>query len=79
MSLRSQYPLSKVVDLDHIEDLTLNSAYHLLKVYEQKDPAKEYEQFILNNYPNSEIAELIRDPEAYKKREEEAAEAQKSI
>lgn len=53
---------------------TLPAYYHLYKIYAEKDdPAHSdyYKNLILTKYPDSEYAMIIKDPEYYKKIEEQ--------
>lgn len=63
-----------------VEDVhVLPSAYQLYTIYADTDASKSsyYKDFILNNYPNSEFANIIRDPEFIKKKMERREEVQK--
>jgi tetratricopeptide (TPR) repeat protein len=52
--------------IDH--ELVLPSAYQLYRIFDAKGSAKkeEYKNYILNNYPNSDYANVIRDPDYFK-------------
>lgn len=53
----------------------LLSAYQLYKINEQKDASKAntYKNYIFNNYPNSDYANFLRDPNFFIKQKELAA------
>ncbi|MGB0933055.1 MAG: tetratricopeptide repeat protein [Lishizhenia sp.] len=53
----------------------LLSAYQLYKINEQKDASKanDYKTYIFNNYPNSDYANFLRDPNFFIKQKELAA------
>lgn len=56
-----------------IEDRhNLLSAYQLYKIYEESDPVKAavHKDYILNNYPNSDYANYLRDPNYFIKKKE---------
>lgn len=56
-----------------IEDRhNLLSAYQLYKMYESKDMSKAiyYRDYIYNNYPNSDYANFLRDPDFFTKKKE---------
>lgn len=48
------------------------SAFQLYKMYELEDPTKSYvqKQYLLNNYPNSDYANYLRDPDYFVKKKE---------
>ncbi len=48
------------------------SAYQMYKIYEQTDAAKAafYKDYIMNNYPNSDYANYMRDPDYFVKKKE---------
>lgn len=50
----------------------LMSAYQLYKIYETLDPviASQHKDYILNNYPNSDYANYLRDPDYFIKKKE---------
>lgn len=60
--------LAKKVENDH----NLLAAYQLYKVYVEQDPSKAetQKQFILDNYPNSDYANFLRDPDYFIKKKE---------
>jgi hypothetical protein len=51
---------------------TLLSAFQLYKLFEEKEESKanEYKNYILNNYPNSDYANFLRDPDYFIKKKE---------
>lgn len=55
------------------------SAFQLYEIYENKDPGKTslYKSYIMDNYPNSDYANYLRDPDYFIKRKELDALAQK--
>lgn len=57
-------------------ELVLPTAYQLYRIYADKGSAEkeEYKNYILNNYPNSDYANIIRDPDYFKDKEEKANE-----
>lgn len=60
--------LAKRIEDDH----NLLSAYQLYKLYAEQDPSKAaaQKQFILDNYPNSDYANFLRDPDYFVKKKE---------
>jgi len=63
-------------------DYKLMSAYQLYKIYEQSDrtKARTYKDYILNNYPNSDYANYLRDPDYFiKKRERDKVSEQEYV
>lgn len=60
-------------------DYNLMSAFQLYKIYESTDPtaAAEQKTYILNNYPNSDYANYLRDPDYFIKKKERDALAEK--
>lgn len=70
--------IAKKVENPHI----LLSAYQLYKIHESGDKNKAafYKTFILNNYPNSDYANYLRDPDYFiKKKEREALAEQEYV
>jgi len=60
-------------------DFNLMSAFQLYKMQETSDPtaAAEQKSYILNNYPNSDYANYLRDPDYFIKKKERDALAEK--
>jgi len=56
-------------------EYNLLSAFQLVKLYEKSNPteAKKYKDYILNNYPNSDYANYLRDPNYFVKKKERDA------
>ncbi|MEZ4936159.1 MAG: hypothetical protein R2799_01045 [Crocinitomicaceae bacterium] len=52
-------------------ELVLPAAYQLYRIYDAsgKPEKEEYKNYILNNYPNSDYANIIRDPNYFKDKE----------
>lgn len=67
--------LSKNVESDY----NLLSAFQLYKIYESNKPTEAAAQkdYILNNYPNSDYANYLRDPDYFIKKKERDALAEK--
>lgn len=63
-----------VLSRNYVSDYKLLSAYQLYKIYEGKDNAKMQAQktYILKNYPNSDYANYIKDPNYFTKKREDA-------
>ena len=61
-----------VIDISKDPNYVLPSAYTLYLIYkDQNSPeADTYKNYIFTYYPNSEIAEIIRDPEGFKERQQ---------
>lgn len=64
-----------VLDRKVESDYNLMSAFQLYKLYESMDPtaAAEQKSYILNNYPNSDYANYLRDPDYFIKKKERDA------
>ena len=60
-------------------DFNLMAAFQLYKLNETSDPTAsiEHKNFILNNYPNSDYANYLRDPDYFIKKKERDALAEK--
>ncbi|HLU86940.1 MAG TPA: hypothetical protein VKZ44_04230, partial [Taishania sp.] len=65
----------QVLDRKFESEFNLMSAFQLYKLYETTDPslASIQKSFILNNYPNSDYANYLRDPDFFVKRKEREA------
>jgi tetratricopeptide (TPR) repeat protein len=63
---------TKVLEQTFDNPFTLLSAFQLYKLFEENDVVKatEYKNYILNNYPNSDYANFLRDPEYFIKKKE---------
>lgn len=61
-----------VLDRTHESKYKVMSAFELYKMYKDKDASKTnyYSNYIQNNYPNSDYANFLRDPEFFKKKKE---------
>lgn len=61
-----------VIDKDVVDEHNLLSAFQLVKLLEKTNPsgAKIYKDYILNNYPNSDYANYLRDPNYFIKKKE---------
>lgn len=73
---QAEHYFTRVADNEIDHEMTLPAAFQLFRMLETSKPAKsnQYKDFILNNYPNSDFANAIRDPEFYSKQEERKAE-----
>ena len=62
-----------IINRNYISDFKLLSAYQLYKIYEGKDNAKMQAQknYILQNFPNSDFANYLKDPNYFTKKKEE--------
>jgi tetratricopeptide (TPR) repeat protein len=69
-----------VLSRNYVSDYKLLSAYQLYKIYEGKDNAKMQAQktYILKNYPNSDYANYIKDPNFFTKKKEDDRKAEES-
>lgn len=65
----------RVLDRDVENKHNVLSAFQLYKIYENSNSTKanNYKQYILNNYPNSDYANYLRDPEYFIKKKERDA------
>jgi tetratricopeptide (TPR) repeat protein len=63
---------NQVLDRRIEHEKVLPSTYQLYLIYKKKGDSKadKYKNIILSNYPDSEIAQLVLDPEYLKKKEE---------
>lgn len=61
-----------VLDKTFENPFTLLSAFQLYKLFEEKEEnkANEYKNYILDNYPNSDYANFLRDPDYFIKKKE---------
>lgn len=64
-----------VIDRKVESDYNVMSAFQLYKIYEGPDPsaAATQKSYILNNYPNSDYANYLRDPDYFIKKKERDA------
>jgi tetratricopeptide (TPR) repeat protein len=69
-----------VLSRNYVSDYKLLSSYQLYKIYEGKDNAKMQAQktYILKNYPNSDYANYIKDPNYFTKKKEEDLKAEET-
>ena len=69
----------RVLDKNVENKHNLLSAFQLYKIYDEKKSSSKskYESYILNNYPNSDYANYLRDPDYFLKKKERDALAQK--
>ncbi len=67
-----------VINRNYVSDYKLLSAYQLYKIYEGKDNAKMQTQknYILQNFPNSDFANYLKDPNFFTKKKEEEHKAE---
>lgn len=59
-----------VLDKDLICDIDMSSSYQLYKMKEGSDAANVHKDHIMINYPNSDYANYLRDPNFFVKRKE---------
>jgi TolA-binding protein len=59
-----------VLNKDLICDVDMSSSYQLYKMKEGSDAANVHKEHIMNNYPNSDYANYLRDPNFFVKRKE---------
>lgn len=72
---QADHYFTRVIDENLEHKNVLPAAYQLYRLHKESNPSrsKKFKDYILNNYPNSEFANTIRNPEYYKKREERKA------
>ncbi|HZH87443.1 MAG TPA: hypothetical protein VFD77_09000 [Brumimicrobium sp.] len=63
----------RVIDHNVENEHNVLSAFQLYKINEEKGSASTYKSYILNNYPNSDYANYLRDPEYFVKKKERDA------
>ncbi len=75
----AQTEFEAVLDKNIEDPHNLMSAFQLYKIFEGGDAvqAKKYKDYILNNYPNSDYANYLRDPDYFIKKKEMDALAEK--
>lgn len=63
---------NNVIERDLESKYKVMSAFELYKMYKDKDASKTniYSNYIQNNYPNSDYANFLRDPEFFRKKKE---------
>ncbi len=68
-----------IINRNYTNNYKLLSAYQLYKIYEGKDNAKMLIQksYILKNYPSSDYANYLKDPNYFTKKKEEELKAEK--
>ncbi len=61
---------TKIIDMEREHEKVLPSAYQLYLIYKGKESGKsnKYKDYILSNYPNSDITKLMADPEYFEKK-----------
>jgi len=65
----------KILDRNVEHEKVLPATYQLYLIYTKKgksSKANQYKNLILQNYPDSDIASFIKDPDYFKKKEEES-------
>lgn len=69
----------RVIDHKVEDEHNLLSAFQLYKIFNERNSGQvtQYKDYILNNYPNSDYANYIRDPDYFLKKKERDALAQK--
>jgi hypothetical protein len=63
----------RVIDHDIENEHNVLSAFQLYKINEGSSKASTYKTYILNNYPNSDYANYLRDPDYFVKKKEREA------
>lgn len=63
----------RVIDHDIENEHNVLSAFQLYKINENSGRAGQYENYILNNYPNTDYANYLRDPDYFIKKKERDA------
>ncbi|PKR81385.1 hypothetical protein CW751_04835 [Brumimicrobium salinarum] len=63
----------RVIDHDVEDEHNVLSAFQLYKINENKGNSDVYKRYILNNYPNSDYANYLRDPDFFIKKKERDA------
>ncbi len=68
----AQTEFESVLDRNIEDPHNLLSAFQLYKIHEESDPtrAAHWKDYILNNYPNSDYANYLRDPDYFVKKKE---------
>lgn len=68
----AEVQFKKVIGQTFNNPFTLLAAYQLYRLFEVNDVSKasDYKNYILNNYPNSDYANFLRDPEYFIKKKE---------
>lgn len=68
-----------IIDKNIESDFNLPAAFQLYRMFEGQNEAEanKYKNYILNNYPNSDYANYIRDPNYFIKKKEREAEDEK--
>lgn len=66
---------NEVLGRDFEDPHLLLSAFQMYKIYEEQDPteASKHKSYILNNYPTSDYANYLRDPDYFIKKKERDA------
>lgn len=63
----------RVIDHNIENEHNVLSAFQLYKIHENSSKAATYKTYILNNYPNSDYANYLRDPDYFIKKKERDA------
>lgn len=63
----------RVIDKDIENEHNVLSAFQLYKINENSGGSSKYKSYILNNYPNSDYANYLRDPDYFIKKKERDA------
>ena len=63
----------RVIDHDVENEFNVLSAFQLYKINESNSKSEPYKTYILNNYPNSDYANYLRDPDYFIKKKERDA------
>ncbi|PWH85480.1 type IX secretion system periplasmic lipoprotein PorW/SprE [Brumimicrobium oceani] len=63
----------RVIDHDIENEHNVMSAFQLYLINENSSKAGQYESYIVNNYPNSDYANYLRDPDYFIKKKERDA------
>ena len=66
----ASHQFQRVIDKEFESDYNLKSAFQLYKINENSGKASRYKDYILNNYPNSDYANYLRDPDYFIKKKE---------
>lgn len=65
--------LQRIIDKDVENEHNVMAAFQLYKMNENTASAGTYKSYILNNYPNSDYANYLRDPDYFVKKKERDA------
>lgn len=67
----------KILDKKYVNDLDLSAAFQLYRINDGNPAAETYKTHILKNYPNSDYASYLKDPEFFLKLKNQAAQEEK--